>query len=121
MPPVKMRGDGRMAKNPKNTLLRLLSYLKKHLPVLIVVLICILATALASVTGSKALGNLVDEFILPMVASGSTDFTPLTNFLVKIGCVFVTGMAGSFFQSYLMVGVTQGIQKNVRDEMFRKM
>ena len=121
MPPVRMRGDGRMAKNPKNTLLRLLSYLKKHLPVLIVVLICILATALASVTGSKALGNLVDEFILPMVASGSTDFTPLTNFLMKIGCVFVAGMAGSFFQSYLMVGVTQGIQKTIRDEMFTKM
>ena len=72
MPPVRMRGDGRMAKNPKHTLLRLLGYLKKHIVVLVIVLACILATAFASVTGSTALGDLVDEFILPMVASGST-------------------------------------------------
>ena len=121
MPPVKMRGDGRMAKNPKNTLMRLLSYLKKYMGVLIIVLACILATALASVTGSTALGDLVDNFILPMVASGSSDFAPLMQFLTKIGCVFLVGIAGSFFQSYLMVGVTQGIQKTIRDEMFAKM
>ena len=121
MPPAKMRGDGRMAKNPKNTLLRLLGYLKKHLPVLIIVLLCILATAFAQVTGSTALGDLVDEFILPMVASGSTDFAPLLQFLTKIACVFIVGMVGSFLQSYLMVGVTQGVQKTIRDEMFAKM
>ena len=121
MPPVKMRGDGRMAKNPKKTLLRLLSYLTRHIPVLILVLLCILATAVASITGSKALGDLVDEFILPMVASGSTDFAPLTRFIFRIACVFIVGMIASFFQSYLMVGVTQGIQKTIRDEMFSKM
>ena len=121
MPPVKMRGDGRMAKDPKKTLLRLLSYLKNYAPTLVVVLLCILATAYASITGSKALGNLVDDFILPMVASGSTDFAPLAQFIIKIACIFVVGMVASFFQSYLMVGVTQGIQKTIRDEMFTKM
>ena len=121
MPPAKMRGDGRMAKDPKKTLLRLLSYLKKYWPTLVIVLLCVLATAFASITGSTALGDLVDEFILPMVASGSTDFTPLTQFIFKIACVFAVGALASFFQSYLMVGVTQGIQKTVRDEMFRKM
>ncbi|MBQ8835170.1 MAG: ABC transporter ATP-binding protein [Oscillospiraceae bacterium] len=116
-----MRGDGRMAKDPKKTLLRLLSYLKNYAPTLVVVLLCILATAYASITGSKALGNLVDDFILPMVASGSTDFAPLAQFIIKIACIFVVGMVASFFQSYLMVGVTQGIQKTIRDEMFTKM
>ena len=121
MPPVKMRGDGRMAKDPKKTLLRLLSYLKKHTAVLIIVLFCILATALAQTTGSTALGKLVDDFILPMVATGSTDFDPLFRFMLKLACIFLAGMAASFFQSYLMVGVTQGIQKTIRDEMFTKM
>ena len=51
MPPVKMRGDGRMAKDPKKTLLRLLSYLKPHTPVLCIVLLCIFLTAFASITG----------------------------------------------------------------------
>ena len=121
MPPAKMRGDGRMAKDPKKTLLRLLSYLKHYTPTLIIVLLCVLATAIASITGSTALGNLVDDFILPMVSTGSTDFTPLVQFIVRIACVFVVGIFASFFQSYLMVGVTQGIQKSIRDELFAKM
>ena len=121
MPPVKMRGDGRMAKNPKKTFFRLLSYLKDHILVLAIVLLCILGHALAQITGSRALGNLVDDFILPMVATTSTDFAPLVQFLVKIACIFVVGIVASFLQSYLMVGVTQGIQKKIRDQMFTKM
>ena len=99
MPPVKMRGDGRMAKDPQKTLGRLLSYLKKYGFVLSIVIVCILMTAIAQTTGSTALGKLVDEFILPMVESGSTDFQPLFDFIVKIALVFVVGMIASFFQS----------------------
>ena len=118
MPPARMRGDGRKAKNPKHTFLRLLGYLKRHIGVLILVVLCIFVNAYASITGSTALGKLVDNFILPMVAAGSTDFQPLLDFIITIACIFVLGMAASFLQSYLMVGVTQGIQKTVRDELF---
>ena len=41
MPPVRMRGDGRKARNPRKTMLRLLGYMKRYLPILAVVLICI--------------------------------------------------------------------------------
>ena len=121
MPPVKMRGDGRMAKNPKNTFFRLLSYLKRHMGVLSIVVVCIFLHAFSQTTGSTALGKLVDQFILPMVEEGSTDFAPVFDFLIYIAFVFVVGMIAAFFQSYLMVGVTQGIQKTIRDEMFTKM
>ncbi len=121
MPPARMRGDGRMAKDPKKTLFRLLSYLKRHIGVLVIVMLCIVAAAFAQTTGSTALGRMVDEFILPMVANGSTDFSPLLRFIVQIVCVFAVGILASFLQSYLMVGVTQGIQKTIRDEMFTKM
>ncbi len=121
MPPVRMRGDGRMAKNPKKTLLRLLGYLKYYWFTLLLVLLCILAVALTQTQSSIALGKIVDDFILPMVEVGSTDFTPLWNFLVQLACFFLVGMLGSFLQSYLMVGVTQGIQKKIRDELFTKM
>ena len=121
MPPVKMRGDGRMAKNPKNTLLRLLSYLKYYAGSLAVVLVCILVHAFAMTQSSTALGNLVDDYILPMVAAGSTDYEPLKQFLIRLVFIFILGMVATFFQSYLMVGVTQGIQKKVRDELFAKM
>ncbi len=121
MPPVKMRGDGRMAKNPKNTLLRLLSYLKKYAPILVVVMLCIFTTAFAQTKSSTALGTLVDNYILPMVATGSVDFAPIAKFLMTLCGFFVLGILASFLQSWLMVGVTQGIQKTIRDEMFTKM
>ena len=121
MPPVRMRGDGRKAKNPKKTLLRLLGYMKQHIPVLILVAVCIVASAFASTTGSENIGKLVDEYITPMVTTGSQDFGPLLEYLVGIGLIFAVGIVANFLQQYLMVSVTQGTQKRIRDEMFTKM
>ena len=121
MPPVRMRGDGRMAKNPKKTLMRLLSYMRKYLPILVIVLVCIFLTSVAQTMSSRSLGTLVDDYILPMVASGSTDFAPVGQFLLKIAAIFGVGILSSFLYNYLMVGVSQGTQKTIRDEMFIKM
>ena len=121
MPPVKMRGDGRMAKNPKQTLLRLLSYMRKYLPVLVIVLVCIFLTSVAQTKGNRSLGTLVDAYILPMISSGSTDFGPIGQFLLKMAAIFAVGILSSFLYNYLMVGISQGTQKAIRDEMFVKM
>ena len=121
MPPVRMRGDGRKAKDPKKVLLRLLSYMKKHIPTLLLVFLCIIAAAIAQTKGSENIGTLVDDYILPMVASGSTDFAPLVKYLISIACIFIMGMVASFLQQFLMVTVSQGTQKTIRDEMFTKM
>ena len=121
MPPVRMQGDGRKAKNPRQTLGRLLKYMLQYKLRIGVVLLCIFTAALVSAVSSTALGQLVDDYILPMVASGSTDFAPIFRFLVGLACVFLVGMLASFLQSYLMVAVTQGIQKKIRDDMFTKM
>ncbi len=121
MPPVRLSGDGRLAKDPKKTLFRLLGYMKRYLPTLIVVLICIILTSVAQTMGSKSLGTLVDKYILPMVDSGSTDFKPVFHYLIQIACIFLAGMLGSFFFNFLMVKVGQGTQKEIRDAMFTKM
>ena len=121
MPPVRLRGDGRKAKSPKKTLLRLLGYMKKYTVHLVIVLLCIVATAFAQVSGSEALGKLVDNFILPMVATGSTDFSPIVEFLIQLGCIFGVGIIAAFLQQYLMVSVSQGTQKVIRDQTFTNM
>ena len=118
--PGRMRGDGRKAANPGKTLLRLLSYMKKYIPLLVFVFLCIIATSVAQAQGSRALGPLVDDYILPMVANGSTDFGPLKAYLVKLGCIFGFGILGTFLFNYLMVGVTQGVQKTIRDDLFAR-
>ena len=121
MPGPGMRGDGRMASNPKKTLLRLLGYMKSYTPLLLFVFLCIIATSVAQAQGNRALGPLVDAYILPMVSSGSTDFGALKAYLLKLACIFLFGALGSFLFNYLMVGVTQGVQKTIRDDLFAKM
>ena len=121
MPPAKMMGDGRKAKDPKKTFLRLLGYMKPYMLNLIVVIICVVVTAFAQTRGSENIGNLVDDYILPMVESGSTDFAPLVKYLMGIAAVFGCGMLASFLQAFLMVTVGQGTQKAIRDEMFARM
>ena len=121
MPPVKFPKDQRKAKNPKQTLLRLLGYMKHYVPHLLAVMVCIVISAIAQTRGSENIGNLVDDYILPMVVSGSTDYAPLVKYLTGIAAIFGAGMVASFFQQYLMIPVGQGTQKVIRDEMFTKM
>ena len=121
-PPRHFPGPGGpKAKNPKQTFLRLLKYILKYKLTIGMVLLCILAAALVQSRSSIMLGTLVDVYIPDLVASESPDFAPIASFLLKMVGVFFVGILSSFLQSYLMVGVTQGIQKTIRDEMFSKM
>ena len=120
-PPAKMRGDGRKAKNAQKTLFRLLSYMKKHIPTLAIVLVCIFVATFAQTTGSAALGVLVDDYILPMVASGTADYGPLFSYLLRIAGIFAFGIFCAWLYNYLMVGVSQDTQQRIRNELFIKM
>ena len=121
MPPVRMRWDGRKAKNPKKTLSRLLSYMKQYRTTMIVVIVCILLSAVAQVAASKSLQYVVDDYITPMLGVSSPDFGPLIRFLCLMACVYVVGMVSSFLYNFLMVKVGQGTQKSIRDAMFTHM
>ena len=120
-PPHRMHGPFKKARDPKKTLFRILSYLKHYIPNLLTVMLCIVASAVASTVGSTALGSLVDDYILPLVSSGSADFAALWNYIIKLACIFLVGIVANFLQNYLMVPVTQGVQKTIRDETFAKM
>ena len=121
MPPVKMRGDGRMAKNPKNTFLRLLSYLKPYLGRLITMVVCIILATVASVASNGSLNLLIEDYIKPMLGQDTPDFGPLILFLCGMALIYLVGMAANFLASYVMVPVGQGIQKNIRDTLFTHM
>jgi ATP-binding cassette subfamily B protein len=111
----------RKAKDPKKTFLRLFKYMLQYKFHIGMVLLCIFAHALVQSRSAVMLGTLVDQYVLPMVGSGSQDFGPILKFLLQMGLVFLVGITSSFLQSFLMVPVTQGIQKQVRDDLFRKM
>ena len=118
MPPVRMRGDGRKAKNPKKTISRLLSYLKQYKKTMIVVVVCIFLSAIAQAVSSSSLGTLVDDYIQPMLAGEQVN---LIGFLCLLAGIYLVGMVASFLYNYLMVRVGQGTQKTIRDQMFTHM
>ena len=120
--PQQFRGPGApKAKNSKKTLLRLLSYLKRYSVNLILVLIAILASSISMTYGQTALGTIVDNYLTPMLETGSQDFSGLTKFLTGLVGVYAISVIATFLQNFLMVRVTQGVQKTVRDDMFTKM
>jgi len=121
MPPVKIRGDGRKAKNPKQTITRLLSYMGKYKKTMVVVVVCIILSAVAQAASSSSLGTLVDDYITPMLGQAVPDYGPLVKFLCLMACIYLMGMVSSFLYNYLMVKVGQGTQKVIRDEMFTHM
>ena len=121
MPPVRMRGDGRMAKNPKQTISRLLSYMTQYKGTLAVVGVSVVFSAVAQAASSASLGTLVDDYITPMLSQSVPDFGPLLRFLGMMACVYLVGLVCAFFCSYLMAKVSQGTQRSIRDQLFTHM
>ena len=115
------RGDGRKVKDAKGTIKRLMGYVAQYKVRLVLVLLCIVGNAVASVMSSAFIRTLIDDHITPMVASVNPDFTGLAWALVRMACIYLTGMLCGFAQSRLMVMVSQGVLKKVRDELFAHM
>ena len=122
MPPhPPMKGGPRKAKDPRKTIARLLSYLKKYRTTMIIVVLCIVLSAGAMALSAASLGTLVDDYITPLLSQAEPDFGPLLKFLCIMAFIYVVGIASSFLYNYLMVEVGQGTQKVIRDEMFAHM
>ena len=121
MPPVRMRGDGRKAKNPKQTILRLLGYMKPYRKTLVLVVVCILLASFAQAASSKSLEYVIDDYIKPLLGQSNPNFQPLIRFLCVMAGIYLTGMLSAFAYNFLMVKVGQGTQKYIRDQMFRHM
>ena len=121
MPPIRMKGDGRKAKNPKKTLARLLSYLKPYKVTMLLVVVCILISSLATALSSYSLKPLISNYIQPLAKQVDPDYAPLIGFLILMAAIYLLGIASSFLYTFLMAKVGQGTQKTIRDEMFRHM
>ena len=121
MAPPRMMGDGRKAKNPKQTLSRLLGYLKPFRATLVIVVICLGVAAFAQALSSKSLQYIIDDYITPMLGQTNPSYAPLVKFLCILGGIYGLGMISNFASSYLMVKVGQGTQLKIRNAMFDHM
>lgn len=118
-----MKGAGRPgAKNPMKTLRRILSeVMRRYAFHYLLVLLCIVVSAVASVRGTLFTQTLIDDYILPMTGQTNPDFAPLAKAIGGVACVYVLGALASWLQNYLMIFVTQGTLKNLRVKVYEKM
>lgn len=108
-------------KGAMSALARLLTYIGKYKGRFILVLICILISAIVGVVGSVFIQTLIDKFITPMLQSGSNDFSDLARTLLVVAAVFLIGVLSTLMYNRLMVTVAQGMLKDIREEMFEHM
>ena len=87
----------------------------------LLVIVCILNTAIATVVGATFPQTLVDDYITPMLANGSDDFSGLAADLLQLACVMAVGVITAFSYNRIMVNVSQGTMRHLRDDLFRKM
>ena len=87
----------------------------------IIVFVCIIISVLANVQGTLFMQTLIDDYITPMVKSGSRDFGPLANAIRRVIIFYAIGVMATYAQNFIMVYVGQGALKKLRDEMFEHM
>ena len=114
--------NGRSSKNPGKTLMRLLSYVWNYYKVeCVFVAIGIAVSSLAAVAGNLFIKNLIDDYIMPFLSENNPSFAPLVRALLIMAGIYYIGTFATFLYARLMVNVTQGTLKRIRDDMFTHM
>ena len=108
--------------NPGKLLKRIMDEVFRHyLPHCILVLVCIVVSALANVQASLFLKTLMDDYIVPMTQQQDPDFAPLAAALLRVGIIYVIGILAAWGNARIMVNVTQGTLRNLRTQLFTHM
>lgn len=105
----------------KNVLKRLLAYMKPYRAKVIFVAVCIVISSIAGVASSLFIKTLIDDHILPMVGVTDPDFSGLLTAILGMCIIFVLGILSTLFFNRMMAEISQGVMKNIRDEMFSHM
>ena len=109
-------------KNPGKLFARLMGFIfKKYLPACIIVVICIFVSVLANVQGTMFTKNLIDDYIVPLLKTGSPDYGPLLAAMGRVAAFYGIGVISTFAYSKIMIYVSQGTIKNLRVELFSHM
>jgi len=104
------------------TIKRVLSYMtknyKKHI---VIAFVAIILNTIANVAASLFLQTLIDDYITPLIGIENPIYTELFKAVAIMGTIYLTGVITIFVSSRIMVTVSEGVLKTIRDEMFVKM
>ena len=124
MPPMKRppRGAGPKVKNPGKLFARIMRYVFKDYGIhYMIVIAMIIISVLCNVQGTLFMKNLIDDYITPFLMNENPDFTPLAHAIGRVACFYAAGILATYLHNRIMVNVTQGTLRNLRNEMFEHM
>lgn len=113
------RGMKPAVENPGKILKRLFGYVMKYYKFhVVVVVICIFLSVLCNAQGTMFMQSLIDDHITPLLGSKNPDFSGLAGAIGRVAGFYALGIVASYLHARLMVNVTQGTLRNIRNEMF---
>ena len=116
------RGQKLDLKANMGTIMRVLKYVCKRYGLqMAIVVVCIVITVLSNLQGTMFMQTLIDDYIMPMLKEHSNDFGPLLGAIGRVALFYAAGVISMFTQSMIMVYVTQGTLRDLRDDMFTSM
>ena len=109
-------------KNPGKLFARLMKFvLKNYWLHCLIVLICIFISVLANVQGTMFMKTLIDDYITPLLKNGGSDYAPLLHAMGRVAIFYGIGIVSTYVFNKIMVYVSQGSIKLMRDELFTHM
>lgn len=121
-PGMNVRSPRPKVDNAGKILKRTLGYMMKNYKWLFaVVVVCIVATALATLSGTLFMQKLIDEYIIPMTKASNPDFGPLKKALLTLIGIYAVGVLCAFAYNRIMVYISQGTLRHLRVDLFTHM
>ena len=118
--PMRGRMDGhKKIENPGKIFKRLMKYVMKSYGLhLVIVAALILISVLANVQGTMFIQSLIDDYIQPMLTTEVADYQPLAMAILRVAGFYAIGVAAAYIYNRLMINVTQGVLRNLRNDLF---
>ena len=116
------RGVKPQVKNPGKLFARLMKFVFERYKwqyILVLVLICV--GVLANVQGTMFQKSLIDDYIAPMLLSENPDFGPLAQAILRVAGFYTIGVLAGFTQNRIMIKISQGVLRDMRDNIFEHM
>ncbi len=113
---------GKKIENPGKVFKRLMKYVAKRYGLhLVVVAALIFVSVLANVQGTMFIQSLIDDYIQPMLTTDAPDFHPLAMAIMRVAGFYAIGVAAAYVYNRIMINVTQGVLRNLRNDLFSHM
>ena len=113
------RGAKPTVANPGKVFKRIIGFVaKNYLLQCIVVLVCIVLTVFSTIQGTMFTKTLIDQYIMPLMQQTVPDYTELLHAIIRVACFYAVGVIAAYVNTRMMVYVTQGTMRSLRDEIF---